>query len=160
MDTLKRQQLLRKIGSVRAMESGGRHSPPPVVTLEDFFEGNDDRGSIGCNLLEDDNPGLDEFYRVLREVRDRPDVQDVLVEIDDDNAEDEDEDDENEDDADVCWPFSERVYVLASAAADEVGRWLESLHPDDVAEGPIWERPSQAFPRLHDGMKIYSALWD
>ena len=49
----------------------------PVVTLEDFFEGNQDEASIGCNLV--DHPGVDRFYETLRGIRDRADVQDVLV---------------------------------------------------------------------------------
>ncbi|PFK67047.1 hypothetical protein COJ21_24420 [Priestia megaterium] len=28
----------------------------PLVSLEEFFEGNDDEGSIGCNLM--DHPGI------------------------------------------------------------------------------------------------------
>ncbi len=47
----------------------------PVVSLELFFEGNDDPGSIGCNLT--DHPGVDRFYAVLRGIRDRPDVHGV-----------------------------------------------------------------------------------
>lgn len=51
----------------------------PIVTLEDFFEGNNDESSIGCNLME--HPGVEKFYYVLLSIRNKDNVQDVLVEI-------------------------------------------------------------------------------
>ncbi|SFB31120.1 hypothetical protein [Clostridium frigidicarnis] len=51
----------------------------PVVTLELFFEENNDIGSIVCNLLN--HPGIEEFYSILKQIRNKPNVQDVLVEI-------------------------------------------------------------------------------
>src|SRR3954447_10874149 len=53
--------------------------PEPVVSLEQFFEDNVDLGSIGGNLHP--HPGIATFYRVLRDIRDRPEVDDVLVGI-------------------------------------------------------------------------------
>jgi hypothetical protein len=44
VDRIKRQGLLSSDQSL------------PIVSLEDFFVGNDDPGSIGCNLLE--HPGI------------------------------------------------------------------------------------------------------
>src|SRR5262245_38111426 len=63
----------------------------PVVDLELFFDGNDDPGSIGCNLI--DHPGPAHFYAVLRSIRDRPDVHGVWIGISEVMAPDE-------------WPFS------------------------------------------------------
>jgi len=51
-----------------------------AVSLEDFFTGNNDAGSIGVNLGPD-QPPIAEFHRVLREIRAKPNVQDVLVRI-------------------------------------------------------------------------------
>jgi hypothetical protein len=63
----------------------------PVISLELFFEGNDDPGSIGCNLP--DHPGVHHFYTVLRHIRDRADVHDVRIGITEVMSRDE-------------WPFS------------------------------------------------------
>ncbi|MDP4145462.1 MAG: hypothetical protein Q8936_13415 [Bacillota bacterium] len=41
----------------------------PLISLELFFEGNDDIGSIGCNLL--DHPGTEKFYSVLKNIKDK-----------------------------------------------------------------------------------------
>jgi hypothetical protein len=113
------------------------------VSLE---TGNEDLGSIGCNLS--DHPGLEVFYRVLRDIRSRPNVQDVLVEI----AEVEEQDGS-------MWPFSDRVYILASTTADQIATWSRRLQPDEVAVGYSQGQPSFA-PVLHSGMKVYSLWWD
>jgi len=44
-----------------------------------FFHGNDDLGSISCDLT--DHPGTARFYAVLRDVRGRPEVHDVRIGI-------------------------------------------------------------------------------
>ena len=121
-------------------------TPLPVVVLEAFFEGNDDPGSIGCNL--EPHPGVDAFYRILREIRARPDVQDVFVEVSEVMETDE-----------STWPFSERIFLLTSAPQSEVELWLTPLQPDDVGEGYPLGMPTAA-PPLGPGMHVYSAWWD
>lgn len=73
----------------------------PVVSLELFFDGNEDPGSIGCNLS--DHPGPDGFYRVLSAIRDRPDVYGVWVGISEVMDPDE-------------WPFSDHIYFVTTAS--------------------------------------------
>src|SRR5579862_306607 len=65
-----RQKLIAKI---KAQPTAGYDKPFPVVSLEDFFTGNKDLGSIGCNIEE--HPGLRKFYAVLCAIRQRPEVQ-------------------------------------------------------------------------------------
>src|SRR5262249_15131875 len=120
------------------------NAPSPVVTVEEFFDGNTDLGSIGCNLPQ--HPGLEHFHRVLNEIRFRPDVQDVLVRIYD--IEDDD------------WPFTDTVYILTSAPKSEVERWVESLQPSEVHEdgdddsGQDWQsHKSPSAPDLKPGMR-------
>lgn len=120
-------------------------TPAPVVSLENFFEGNEDLGSIGCNLLE--HPGIDHFYEVLRAARDRPEVQDVVVEISE-VMEGQGE-----------WPFSECIYLLTSASAAEVESWLATLEPDEIIEGWFRSQPP-AGPVPASGMRVLSAWWD
>ena len=76
MDQEKR---LRLIEAIRRQGLPSPDAPLPVVTLEQFFDGNDDLGSIGCNLI--DHPGTASFFATLRAIRDRPNVHNVLVEI-------------------------------------------------------------------------------
>lgn len=147
MDHVKRHALVRKVQTLMLSEDPGRDSPLPVVSLEDFFEGNDDFGSIGCNLLEREHPGPAGFFSVLEEIRNRPEVQDVLIEI-------------LEADEDDQWPFSERVYILARASLSDVSQWLEPLFASEVDEGIPWKCPSAAFPALMPGFVVYAAWWD
>ncbi|MGD1097771.1 MAG: hypothetical protein ABSB35_38005 [Bryobacteraceae bacterium] len=71
-----RSTLIRKIQAQGSPASGAR---PPVVSLEDFFVGNLDHGSIGCNLRN--SPGPEAFFGALRSIRGNESVQDVLVEV-------------------------------------------------------------------------------
>jgi hypothetical protein len=52
---------------------------PRIVPIERFFDGNDDLGSIGCNLMN--HPGLDVFRDVFAGLLRRPDVQSIHAQI-------------------------------------------------------------------------------
>jgi hypothetical protein len=130
------------LASIRAQESG---SSRPVVSLEEFFEGNTSVASMGCNLSP--HPGIATFYAVLRSIRDRDDVQDVLVGI-------------AEDMGDTEWPFSDSVYVLTRAQPDEVERWAAQLEPDpNASEGYHPGAPTNA-PALLPDHRVVTLWWD
>ncbi len=116
----------------------------PLVSLEDFFEGNEVVGSIGCNLYPEQSPAA--IYTALKEIRNRDDVADVLVEItlfDDD-----------------CWPFSEKVWVLTDALPEDVLSWFnESIAPSDCWNG--WsEDTAYASVRVPTDMGPIACWWD
>lgn len=100
-------------------------------------------GSIGCDL--DGSPTPERFYELFKKMACRPEVKDIRVQI------------TMFDDPD--WPFSDQVYVLRSAAPDEVRTWFpEELMPDEVhvAElGPQFE--PYAIPA---GMRPIGCWWD
>jgi hypothetical protein len=135
--------------NARIEELGGPDAYP-VVSLDLFFEGNDDPASIGPNL--DPHPGLETFDRVLRAIRERPDVSDVVAQID--------EVVEGE------WPYVPAVYVVTTAAPEEVHSWAAEIQPDEyVGEedsiGP-WlgrGRPPGA-PVVPDGSRVVTLFWD
>jgi hypothetical protein len=135
-----RERLLQKIQRHGLPEIEG---PLPVVSLEDFFVGNSDERSIGRRLP--DHPGVTTFFTTLRTIRERPDVQDVLVEIYDVNEVDD-------------WPYAQRVYIITSASERHVAAWLETLRPSEVAAGWQGERP-RAAPSRDEGMYVYAATW-
>ncbi len=136
---------MRKIQSQRLLEEPGRMQSLPLVCLEDFFDGNDDFGSIGCNLPDEVHPGPIGFYSVLKSIQERSDVQHVLVEI--------------YETSNGNWPYSERIYVLTSADQDSVEKWLASLRPDAVDEHLPWYGLSKVLS-VHSDIKIYAAWWD
>ena len=139
-----RQSLVEKIRSIGLPAHG---VPLPVVSLEDFFTGNKDYGSIGCNLSP--HPGPQFFFAKLKEIRSRDDVQDVLVEVS-----------EVEESDETMWPFSERVYILTSAAGEEVASWVAALQPDEVEAGFAYGGVPSGAPPLSEGMAVYGVWWD
>jgi hypothetical protein len=107
--------------------------PRPLVTLEEYFEGNDDPGRSGttCQVARDPR----EFYPVLRQIRERPDVSTILIEIKDHESE---------------WPSSDTIYVVTSADADTAKSWLpEELAPDEwgVVDHPLAPPATEAYER-------------
>jgi hypothetical protein len=124
--------------------------PEPVVSLELFFDGNDDPGSIGCNLP--DHPGLADFYSVLRSIRDRPEVDGVWVGISELMGPNE-------------WPFTRRRYYacprsrpLGGLAATRWTRsglveWSASVAPH---HHPTWRVPGDAVVGLRQMRDRYS----
>lgn len=141
MDAAKRTSLIEQIRRQQQTESAA-----PLVSLESFFDGNDDLGSIGCNLFED-HPGIPGFFSILDGIRSRPDVSEVLVEI------------YEIVEGDSYWPYSERVYVFTSMSCEEVERLLAPLHPSEVTKG--WnEAPPTTLPaRLRQDQPV-AAWWD
>jgi hypothetical protein len=115
-----------------------------AVSLDEFFEGNEDPGSIGSNL-GDDQPPIKEFYRVLKEVAARPDVLDVTVRV------------IGMDDGQ--WPYTDTVYIVSSRAREEVVQWVAAVLPTEVHEGWLYGRP-QAAPDPQAPYSAYSVWWD
>lgn len=81
-------------------------------------------------------------------VRDRPDVQDVLMAITDaDTGAD-------------SWPFSDRVYIITRAQISEVKNWVQPLSPEDVIELPNDQSASEHLPAILSGHKPCLVWWD
>jgi hypothetical protein len=137
MDTERRDKLVERLKGRDRL---------PLIPLEDFFIDNDDKASIGCNLRP--HPGVNIFYETLKEIRAKPNVQNVLIEITD----------FQEDDIE-WWPFSDTVYILANATQKEVEAWLKKLRPDGAPEGEINNHLSEPV-ELQPGMKVFVAWWD
>jgi hypothetical protein len=122
-----------------------RQGPDPIVSLESFFEGNDDPASIGCNL--EDHPGVPRFYAVLRAIRERPDVHGVWVGITEVMGPDE-------------WPFSDTVYVVTSAPSAEVAEWTAELQPDEPGPEEWTREPPARLKPVPAGSRVVTVWWD
>jgi hypothetical protein len=133
----------------RVMRHGNpeqRSVPTPLLTLEEFFEGNDDVGSIGCNLISEPKPS--EFYALLKEIRDKSSVADIRVQI------------TCVDTPGVEWPFSDTVWIMTNVSAGTVAGWFpESLAPSDVRMG--WsDRQVYEHVAAAEGYHPVAAWWD
>lgn len=108
----------------RVMRNGNpedRSVPTPLLTIEEFFDGNNFVGSIGCNLMSE--PAPDEFLTLLQEIRDRADVSDVRIQI------------TCVDNPGKDWPFSDTIWIMTSASPEAV----RQLFPDELAPDEVWE---------------------
>jgi hypothetical protein len=119
-------------------------TPFPLLTLEEFFEGNDVTGSIGCNLVSAPTPS--QFYEILRSIRDKEDVANVFVQV---TAFDDPE-----------WPFSDTVWIMTSSPENKVRSWFpDELSPDEVWSGWL---DGQEYEPVHipSGMEPVACWWD
>jgi hypothetical protein len=111
-----RERLLARIGNINDFSR-----PRPLVTLEEFFEGNNDPGSIGYNLSMPPTPA--EFYALLKTIRTRPAVRDVRIQVMD--LQDPDE-----------WPSTDLIWIITSATPQEVRTWFpKNAAPDEMIDG-------------------------
>lgn len=137
VDPAKRDALIRLIRSQPEHEDGRA-----LVTVSEFFDGNDDLGSIGCNLA--DHPGVEHFQSVLSEIANRSDVEQVWMQIYDLEEGD--------------WPFCENVLIVGKAAVSELTELSESLQPSEVSELQIDWIPSRA--KDLSGRSYIDLWWD
>ena len=116
----------------------------PVISIESFFDGNRDEGSIGCNLRP--HPGVTRFHDVLLRIRSLPTVQDVLVGIHD--ASDP-----------GSWPYAETVYVLTTSPTQEIADLAVELQPSEVVDNELFN-VIIGLPAPRPGMRTVLLWWD
>lgn len=136
-----RERLLARIGDINNPKTAR-----PLVTLEEFFEGNDDPGSIGSNLPEPSEPR--QFYELLLEIRKKPGVADVRIEVM-----------QLEDPA--GWPITDTIWIIASSSPEEVRSWFpEAMSPDVVYDGfTTAAGPLEAYS-IPEGMRAVGMWYD
>lgn len=135
MDQAKKKKLIE---SVSSQES------PEVVSIDRFFDGNNDQGSIGCNLV--DHPGIDRFRSILTSLAKREDVVDVYAQI------------SELDPGDDSWPFSETVLVVGTISPEELGKILLPLEPDEIGTGKEFGARSDFIEKQR--APVLAAWWD
>jgi hypothetical protein len=119
-------------------------TPRPLVSVAEFFEGNEEVGSIGCNLSSQPSPA--QFHRLFRDFLERPDVEDVRVQITMFDVPE--------------WPFSDTVYIMTTATPDEVGSWFpESLRPDESWLGFAVDQAYEPYD-VPAGHQVVAVWWD
>jgi hypothetical protein len=102
----------------RLIESLSQQPAPQLVTIEQFFDGNDDLASIGCNLI--DHPGIDSFRDTLLKIARRQDVEAMYARI------------AELDPGDGYWPFTDTVFIIGSVPVAALRQALAHLQPDSV----------------------------
>ena len=116
----------------------------PIIPIDQFFDGNEDLGSIGCNLIE--HPGINRFHETLTGLLHRPDVNAVFALI------------TELDPGEGYWPFTDTILVVGSISVKELRHVLAPLEPDEVGTAEELGAPS-AFLRKQDE-PVLAAWWD
>lgn len=133
MDISKRNHLVESLSS---------QPEPQFISIREFFDGNDDLGSIGCNLLE--HPGIETFNSILVGLLGHKDVEAVYAQI------------AELDPGPDSWPFTDIVLVVGHISTENLSRILQPLEPDEV--GPI-EAVPEFIAKKHGG-PVQLAWWD
>jgi hypothetical protein len=134
MDDTKRNELIEELR---------RQPRPHVISIERFFDGNDDRSSIGRNLS--DQPGMEIFESILTALPRRGDVEAVYAQI------------AQLDRGWRCWPFTDTIFVVGKIDAAELRNLLRPLQPDEVVNGKHFGIPAFITER-HDE-PVLGAWW-
>lgn len=121
----------------------------PLVTLDDFFQGNSDEGSLGINSSTQNTPSIADIYKKLKQIEKLPNVCNVLVSIHDDWK-------MSLDNPEV-WPASENIYIYTMAQVKVVKQWTTGL-PCEVYDGWVDSMPLSA-PSVPPGYFVYTLHW-
>lgn len=135
MDRHKRTRLIAELSA---------KPEPQLVPIGAFFDGNDDLGSIGCNLL--DHPGIEAFRATFARIAARADVEAIYARI------------AELDPGEGSWPFADTVIVFGTISPETLASQLAALEPDHVG-------PAEEFGILHSSALGHAspglvAWWD
>jgi hypothetical protein len=136
MDMTKRNRLVARLAA---------EPEPQIVPIEEFFDGNDDLGSIGCNLLR--HPGVAVFQDILVGLVRRPDVAAVYALI------------AELDPGPDSWPFADLILVAGSIPAELLAQVLTPLEPDEVGAADDFDIVPTEIIERH-GSPVLAAWWD
>ena len=141
-----RKALYAKVEALHEVD--GEHFP--VVSLDEYFLGNEDEQSIAPNQWGDGRPTIRELYEHFKRIEARPDVQGVFVGIHQDWPETEGFGD---------WVPAENIHIYSSAPQDVAERWIDGLMSDGIGAGWPYGKHAAA-PEPLEGYQVYTVYWD
>lgn len=113
-----------------------------AVTLETFFEGNNEFSSIGVNLYPI-QPTPQYFYNVLKKIKSSSKTENIFVRISDADE--------------VEWFYTDTVYIVGDWKVDEIREIVKVLQPDEIHDYWIYGKPVNV-PQTNS--KVISLWWD
>ena len=126
-----------------------------TVSLDEFFDGNDQDDSIAPNLMKR-HPGIRTFETTLRSILARPEVLDVRISILEWPFPDDEEDND-------MWMAGESAYIWARDIKEsDLQDAVKKLLADGVFEitkSPRFTVPQGGLP-LSEGMRVFQMTWD
>lgn len=113
------------------------------VDARRFLDGNEDYGSLGCNLHP--HPGMQAFRDFTERLVSRAGVSHVCVLV-------------SELVEEPCWPFAENMLLCTAADEAQVRTWFAELQPNLV--GAASTRGMIGIPPTPSGHNWWIAWWD
>lgn len=132
----------KKNAILKQLKADGFPNKEVAVSLESFFEGNNDFSSIGVNVYPH-QPSPQDFYKVLKTIKSSSKTENILVRISDAD--------------DVEWFYSDAVYIVGNWTADEIRALVKDLHPDEIYEDWMYGKPVNV---AQTNSKVFTLWWD
>jgi hypothetical protein len=120
INKLKRDQLVKKYNLLRFSEL----KQPVLLTIDEFFDGNNDEASIAPNLVK--KRPITEYYEILKALEANSKTIDAFVEIKEVKIYEEGHL------APTEWFYTDIVYFIGDLTKDEIKKATEILKPDEV----------------------------
>lgn len=115
------------------------------MTIEEFFTGNTDTGSIGCNLSP--HPGIENFATTFKSILARGDVSDIRFPV-------------TEFIDGLDWPFVDKAIIVTSAAPQDIFSQCKDLQPDEYWVADDEELAGIDGVAILQGHKAVIIWWD
>ncbi|MCU7647071.1 hypothetical protein [Pseudomonas piscis] len=141
-----REKLLERLEALDALDE--EHLP--LVTLDEYFQGNDQEQSIAPNQWEFGRPSIARIHAHFKALEQRPDVQGVYVGLHQEWGEALESDD---------WPAAENIHIYSSVPLAVAEQWIEGLEADGIGEGWPYGKHAGA-PEPRAGYHVYTVYWD
>jgi hypothetical protein len=146
IDKSKRDQLVKKYDLMKFPNI----KQPILLTVDEFFDGNNDQASIAPNL-EAKLP-MTEYYKVLKSLSVNPKTIGAFAEIKDvmiyDNGQLKDDE----------WFYTDIIYFVGDLTKEEIKEATNSLQPDEVEYDT--ENRITGLSEKYKGKKVVYVWWD
>jgi hypothetical protein len=120
IDKEKRDILVRKYDLMNFADL----KQPVLMSLDEFFDGNNDEASIAPNLIA--KPKVATYYKVLKKLEESPRVSGIFVKISDINIYDDGKLNDKE------WFYADMICIVGDITKEEVKEATITLLPDAV----------------------------
>ena len=125
----------------------------PLLSLDEFFEGNEDEYSIAPNQADEGRPGITEIYEKFNSIEEHEHIAWIRVFLHDDTEVDEDDEE--------LVLYGDSIIICSDLSADEIEQLVdcEWLQSGGVSELNLDEYIN-FHPEIPKGYSCLEVMWD
>lgn len=146
IDIVKRDNIVKKYDLLNFHN----FDKPILLSIDEFFDGNNDEGSIAPNLIE--KPSVSEYYTTLKKLSENPKVSAAYVKLNEVMIYDNGKLNDNE------WFYSDMIYIIGDLTKEEIKEAIKNLNPDEVEY--VDEIINEDIIKKYFNKKIVYIWWD